>query len=296
MWIGALTIRRGLALGCLLLTPVGAVQEDEAEQARSRVEQWLEHTGGTLAPAWSEADLPALIGALGRERGAATPRALRLVAALEELFPRARSWMRQNITRESPEPLLLGALRVYAVVGGGREGQLAVDLASWTDVRRSGPELRRAVAEILRRDEPARRDCWSYYDHATPALRPFVIHAVGDTPFAEALEELVIRLAFLDAPHASILATVARVACAFPPPFDERLTESVREWLHSEDPAVRSAACQAVGALEDEESISVNPAVLIWSECIRKSSKEGESFTRGSGPIMRRWKGRGSRK
>jgi len=153
------------------------------------------------------------------------------------------------------------ALRVFGAVGDGRDVSLLC--RSIAPVSANGdvdpalaPPFREAVAAILRRDITALFGVQSLLRNLPAASRLCMVHALADLATAPALGILSQRLGMEPLEDAILLNEIARAARSVPLPVEPAVLESLRPHLRSENPILVRAAADAVGGLEDVESIT----------------------------------------
>ncbi|MCC6408837.1 MAG: hypothetical protein IT453_16865 [Planctomycetes bacterium] len=163
--------------------------------------------------------------------------------------------------REGPAEEALVALRILALAGSGDDIRLLQRLCErHVDAAATPPELREtfgmALASILGRHPEALKHVWALYRDVPAPLADAVIRAAGTLRDTESLGALAGLLGARRELELRVLGELGRVARALTAPFPESTREAVRGYLHDGDPMLKRAACQALVALEDVDSIT----------------------------------------
>jgi hypothetical protein len=274
-----LVLRRPLLAGVLvstLLVPGPARALRSAQDPQARVAQCL---AAPLGPEAGPVELARELAALGTE--AAQPLLLALAGGGTQLEPLDASRHEAVLLAlaELPRASVLAALapfrrpeaspdqRLAGLEVLGRIG-LAEDVP--TLLRLAGPQsaqadaqpaIERALAASLAALQARCPDGTTVLAanlrEAHPSLLVPVIRQLGQVQSKELLELLASQLGRVPGADVLLLSEIARHAPGAPLVQARRVRPRVRELLDRSDPLVRIAACHAVVALEDLESIDV---------------------------------------
>jgi HEAT repeat protein len=167
------------------------------------------------------------------------------------------------------------------LLGAGGDGGDLGHLATLASAEEEGGLLTRAfsscfeaaVTELLRRDPSACTDLRRTALEAPEAVRRSLATALAGVGGARALQELVALLGYDPALDPTLLAYVARTARDLPGPCDPDVARQVRRCIASDQPQVIACAAEALGGLEDIESVEVLVEHLDHPEtCVRGSA------------------------